>query len=79
MTPYKNLNGDSNVVAFQLNDQAITVKFREPSKSGYDTYVYSESSAGSYHVEQMKQLAVAGSGLNGYINENVREKYESRS
>jgi len=39
-------------------------------------YTYSYDSAGEDNVEQMKQLAQSGSGLNSFILSNVKDDYE---
>jgi len=78
MQPYKNLSGQSGVIAYEIGEDFIDVKFRERSKDGCDTYKYSYFRPGSQHVEQMKRLALIGLGLNSYINKNVRKLYESK-
>lgn len=75
MTPYKNINGSSNVVAYSIGEESITVQF----KSGkYTVYTYTYESAGADAVETMKSLAQQGHGLNSYISKNqpgYSEKY----
>ena len=41
-------------------------------------YEYNYSRTGSYHIENMKRLAMAGSGLNSYINTNVKYSYSRK-
>ncbi|MEQ8238897.1 MAG: hypothetical protein RIA69_06775 [Cyclobacteriaceae bacterium] len=72
MEVYKDLNGDSNVEAYETGNNFISVKFKGSRK----TYTYSYQKAGKYHVEQMKVLAIKGDGLNGYINSNVKFLYD---
>ena len=72
MQRYANIGGDSGVSGFEIHDSSITVSFTGTSRS----YTYSYSSAGQHHIEAMKQLAVAGNGLNAYINHNVKFKYD---
>lgn len=79
MQPYKNLSGNSDVKEFELGEDRITVRFKKKSNDGYDTYVYSESSAGTENIKTMKELAIAGLGLNSFINTTVKYRYESRS
>ena len=69
---YADLNNDSGVSSYEIGDTHIKVWFNRNAYS----YVYSYSSAGEYHVEHMKKLAIRGSGLNLYINKNVKEDYE---
>lgn len=62
MIPYKDLDGDSGVAAYEYGEDYIKVQFK-----GGATYTYTHNSAGSTHVENMKQLADKGDGLNSYI------------
>jgi hypothetical protein len=71
MQHYRDVDGDSGVRGFQIDQDSITVWFHGTGRS----YTYSYSSAGSHHVEQMKMLAISGDGLNAYINNNVKYKY----
>lgn len=73
MTPYRNLSGDSGVVAYELRAAAIVVRFRNG-----DAYLYSHRKPGRADVETMKRLAVAGRGLSGYIASEVRDRYEEK-
>ena len=73
MRPYRNLSGDSGVVAYEIEPRAIRVRF-----AGGAVYRYTHASAGREQVETMKQLAQAGQGLSGYIAQHVRDRYESR-
>ena len=70
---YANLNGNSNVISFEIGSDYIDVTFGD-----YSTYRYSYSSAGRYNVEEMKRLAYRGYGLNSYIMRNCRYDYERR-
>lgn len=68
MQKYADINNDSGIDSFEIKDVSITVLFKGTNK----LYIYSYSRAGQDHVEQMKKLALAGDGLNAYINENVK-------
>lgn len=70
---YKNLNGDSNVAAYEADSDSITVQFGDGS-----IYVYTYRSAGASNVEHMKRLAAGGRGLNSFINTAVRKLYASK-
>lgn len=72
MEKYKNLNGNSNVDQFEIGDDYISVKFSKTTK----IYTYSYDKAGEYHVEELKQLARRGSGLNSYIMRKVKDLYD---
>jgi len=71
MERYLNRGGDSGITSYQIEDSRIIVCF----KGGRD-YSYSHSRAGQTHVENMKRLALSGSGLNEYINKYVKDLYD---
>ena len=71
MTQYKNLGGNSGVIAYACGPGFIQVQF-----SSGKVYLYTEKSAGAEHIAAMKDLAAAGRGLNGYIMRHVREGYQ---
>ena len=73
MRTYKNLSGDSGVLAYDLGPDFITVKFLDGVK-----YRYSYACPGKLFVERMKKLATAGKGLSTYISQTVRERYERK-
>ncbi|MCX5807029.1 MAG: hypothetical protein NT010_13380 [Proteobacteria bacterium] len=73
MERYKNLGGDSGVLAYEIGDDSITVQF-----STGRVYLYTHRSTSSANIEQMKLLAVAGKGLNSYISKYVKKGYESK-
>ena len=66
MKSYENVGGDSTIIAFEIGDDSIKVKFMDGS-----VYLYTYRSAGSANVEQMKKYANFGHGLNGFINRFV--------
>ncbi len=73
MERYRNLGGDSGVAAYEIGDGCITVQFRDGS-----AYLYDCESTGVTNIEHMKGLAVAGQGLNSFINRVVRKGYASK-
>lgn len=73
MERYKNSGGDSGILSYENGTDFIKVKFTDGV-----TYLYTYDSAGSRHIEQMKTLAVEGSGLNTYINKYTKFKFQSR-
>ncbi len=75
MTPYMNLNGNSNVEAYEITGDSITVKFMS---GRWQYYLYSSQRPGSAVVDQMKNLAQQGRGLNSYISRVVRTNFESK-
>lgn len=72
MERYRNLSGNSGVVAYTIGSDFIQVRFR----SG-DDYRYSDASAGKPSVDQMKALARAGRGLSTFISRH-QPGYEDR-
>lgn len=70
MEPYRNLGGDSGVVAYETGKDFIRVQFSDGA-----VYLYTYTSAGPSYIEHMKQLANIGQGLNAFINTTVRKAY----
>ncbi len=73
MIPYKNLGGNSNVRAYEIGSDSITVQFGDGS-----IYLYNYQSAGRDNVERMKSLAIAGRGLNSFIMRYAKKSYASK-
>ena len=73
MKRYRNLEGHSGVLAYDIRADAIAVKF-----AGGDVYDYTYARPGQEHVEAMKRLALAGRGLSTYISQHVREDYAAK-
>jgi hypothetical protein len=73
MQPYKNLSGDSGVVAYQIGPDYIDIEFNDGKR-----YHYNDKTPGREHVEAMKQRARRGADLATYINQHVRERFASR-
>lgn len=73
MNVYKNVGGNSGVIAYTSDATSITVQFKTGS-----IYKYTYVSAGAEKTEQMKKLAVQGYGLNSYIMNYARTAYASK-
>lgn len=73
MEKYGNKNGDSGISGYQIGAEYIWVEFSTGS-----IYEYTYSSAGQNSIETMKSLAIAGIGLNGFINSYVKFKYSRK-
>jgi hypothetical protein len=73
MHRYKNLGGDSGVVAYDIDAGQIIVQFRNGER-----YLYTEDSAGAANVAQMQALAQAGRGLSSFISQHVADRYERK-
>ncbi len=67
MILYADVDHDSNVEAYQIEPDRITVKFKSGTNQYYE---YTYSSAGSSNIEHMKMLAESGDGLNSFISLN---------
>lgn len=72
MEIYRNASGNSNVYAYEISLDCISVQFGGASR----IYTYSYRKAGRHHVENMKQLAKRGAGLNSYINRHAKYLYD---
>lgn len=73
MKRYRNLGGDSGIVAYEGGDDFIKVKFSDDS-----IYLYNYTKPGPNEVEYMKQLAEQGHGLNSYINRHIKKRYAAK-
>lgn len=74
MVTYKNLGGDSNIRAYKIDTESISVEFNDKS-----IYHYTCESVGSSNIVEMHRLALLGQGLNSFINKNVRKNYTHKS
>lgn len=73
MEPYKNLGGSSGVVAYEVGPDYVDVAFQDGA-----VYRYDYGSPGPEATEDLKQLAVAGRGLNTYINQFIRSSFAAK-
>lgn len=73
MTPYRDIDGDSNVSAYEYGSDWIQVQFKDGS-----VYEYTSLSAGQSNIDTMKRLADAGEGLNSFIQRQVRKGYSRK-
>jgi hypothetical protein len=73
MYRYKNLGGESGVVAYDIDAGQIIVQFRNG-----DRYLYTEDSAGAANVAKMQELAKAGRGLSSFISQHVYDRYKRK-
>jgi len=70
MEKYRDIDGNSGISAYEVDNDFIIVRFK---KGGM--YLYNYSITGSNHVNKMIELARIGNGLNGYINLNAKYTY----
>lgn len=68
MQPYKNSGNLSWISAFEIGDDYIKIQFIDGV-----IHLYTNGNAGIKHIQKMKELAIAGKGLNNYIDKYVRE------
>ena len=73
MTRYSNKGKDSGISAYEIKDNSIIVQFSTGVK-----YLYTYSSAGASNIENMKELAIKGEGLNSFIMKYARTAYASK-
>lgn len=73
MQRYLNLGGNSNVHSFEIADDSITVIF-----NGGATYLYTIASTGFANISKMKELAIAGHGLNSFIGRVIKKDFARR-
>lgn len=75
MERYKNLSGQSNVLAYEFLNDGIIVQFNDRTQ-----YIYHVLKVGAGNMSEMKRLAVAGKGLNSFINRTpeIRKGYSKR-
>lgn len=73
MEHYRDHQGDSGILSYEIGANFIKVRFRDGM-----VYMYDYLSAGAGNIEEMKRLAKAGEGLNSFINEHVGKAYSRR-
>jgi hypothetical protein len=70
---YIDIGLDSGIAEYLIGADYIRVKFKDGS-----IYDYNYLSAGELNIEEMKRLAIAGDGLNTFINRNTYSLYSSK-
>jgi hypothetical protein len=73
MKRYRNLSGESGVVAYEVGTDSIAIEFVDGR-----TYLYTAASAGADNIARMQQLAQAGRGLSTFISRVVKDRYARR-
>ena len=73
MQSYKNLAGNSGILAYAYGEDFIKVQFDDGT-----IYRYTHAGAGHHHIEQMKMLALAGKGLSTFISQHAQTAYDSK-
>lgn len=73
MEHYRNLGGNSGVLAYENGSNFIRVQFSDRS-----IYLYTYESTGPQDIENMKSLANSGQGLNSYISTKVKKRFAKK-
>lgn len=71
---YEDPDSDSSITHYRIRPGQIEVRFSDGS-----SYLYTFESAGADTVKEMQALALAGDGLNSYIQTYVRDHYAIKS
>lgn len=74
MERYRDLSGNSGVVAYHLGHDSILVQFKNGSR-----YLYTYASTGPSDVDHMKRLAEKGKGLATFISRHVGKRYAAKA
>ncbi|MBX3133434.1 MAG: hypothetical protein KF689_08645 [Gemmatimonadaceae bacterium] len=73
MQTYIDRDRDSGIRAYQLGPGWIHVQFKDGS-----VYEWTDRSCGHSNIAMMHRLAVAGDGLNRFINLHVKKTYSRK-
>lgn len=73
-TEYKNLNGESGIEAYEIHEDNNTIDIEYASGG---VYTYYRANLGDIHFNVICELAVAGAGLNAYLN-RLRNRRDNR-
>jgi hypothetical protein len=74
MVRYKNLEGNSGVLAYETGEDFIKIQF-----TGGVVYLYNNQVTGKQNIKRMKSLAIRGRGLSTYISTIVKDRYAVKS
>jgi hypothetical protein len=72
MPNYLNTSGRSSISSYETGKGYIKVFFKDGG-----SYTYTDSSVGADTVREMIDMARNGQGLNGFINSQVKDDYDS--
>ena len=73
LTPYGNGNGNSGIIGYEIGDGWMEIEYANGG-----IYTYTEANIGEVNFLKMKVLALEGSGLNAFINKEVRGRGRRR-
>jgi len=74
MIEYKNVSGNSGVTKYEIRETEILLVFKNPRIA----YVFNHEIPGKTHVDLMKRMATAGSGLSTYVAQNVGKNFADK-
>lgn len=72
---YRNLSGNSSIVAYEINEDSIHVLF---TSGVYRNYLYNPVRPGNAVVERMKRLAAEGRGPGSFISSVVKKNHAKK-
>lgn len=70
METYRDIDGNSSVMRYEIGDDFIIVEFKHGG-----SYLYDYHHTGANNVEEMKELAQKGNGLASFINTEVKKNF----
>ena len=74
MIRYRDWDNDSNVRAYEIGPDSISVQFKDGS-----VYLYTSLTPGRQEVAHMVRLAQAGDGLNSYISKVIKKRFARKT
>lgn len=70
---YKNAGGKSTIKKYELQHDAINLQFADGS-----SYRYTNQATGKENIAKMRELALAGKGLDTFVKNTVKDNYERK-
>lgn len=69
---YKNVGGKSPILKFELEKDAVNLRYASAA------FRYTNQSAGPANIAKMKTLALAGKGLDTFVQANLKDRFERK-
>ena len=73
LTPYGNGNGNSGIIGYEIGNDWMDIEYANGG-----IYTYTEKNVGEVNFLKMQVFAMQGSGLNAFINKEVRGRGRRR-
>ncbi len=73
MKRYANLGGKSAVAFYNIEKDAVTIRF-----ANHSVFEYNNQSAAPANISKMKTLAIAGKGLGTFIETNLKDRFSRK-